>query len=195
MHEAAPSALTAWSNFYVIIGSSAAALTGLLFVVITLVAGDRSRNTSDGVSTFTTPTVVHFSVALFISAVLSAPWSSLIYAGVVLALTGFFGIAYIGLVIHRMRTRLGPLYRPQIDDWISYGIVPLIAYGTIFVAAVRLAAAPAGTLFALAGGTMLLIFLGIHNAWDVVTFIAIDQGRERDAARASAEPPPQEISS
>jgi len=28
-------------------------------------------------------------------------------------------------------------------------------------------------LFALAGGALLLIFIGIRNAWDIVTFIAI----------------------
>mgnify|MGYP001252826337 CR=1 FL=1 len=38
MHDTASLVITAWSNFYVITGSSAAALTGLMFVVITLVA-------------------------------------------------------------------------------------------------------------------------------------------------------------
>src|SRR5213075_1207236 len=36
MHQAVPSPLEAWANFYVILGSSAAALTGLQFVVLTL---------------------------------------------------------------------------------------------------------------------------------------------------------------
>ena len=33
--------------------------------------------------------------------------------------------------------------------------------------------APTQALFALAGANLLLIFIGIHNAWDVVTYIAI----------------------
>jgi hypothetical protein len=39
MSEAVLAPLAAWQNFYVIIGSAAATLTGLLFVVITLVSG------------------------------------------------------------------------------------------------------------------------------------------------------------
>ncbi len=38
MHEAIPRPLQAWENFYVIVGSSAGALTGLQFVVLTLIA-------------------------------------------------------------------------------------------------------------------------------------------------------------
>ena len=43
MPDAAGSALIPWDNFYVIVGSSAAALTGLQFVVITLVAETRKQ--------------------------------------------------------------------------------------------------------------------------------------------------------
>src|SRR2546428_14082642 len=43
MQEAALSPLATWQNFYVIIGSAAATLTGLMFVVITLIAGRRVR--------------------------------------------------------------------------------------------------------------------------------------------------------
>lgn len=180
MHEAAPSVLTAWANFYVITGSSAAALTGLMFVVITLVAGDRSRTTIDGISTFSTPTVVHFCVALLVSAVLSAPWSSLVPASVLLGLTGLYGIAYAALVIYRIRTRISTMYQPEVEDWLWYAIVPLVAYAAIVVAALRLSPAPGGALFALAGAALLLIFLGIHNAWDVVTFIAVKKDADTD---------------
>ncbi len=189
MHE---SALTAWSNFYVIAGSSAGALTGLTFVVITLVASEPSRKTSTGISTFTTPTVVHFCVALFISAVLSAPWHSLAPAGIIIGLTGLYGVAYSGLIIFRIRHRLRGTYSPHVEDWLSYAIVPLLAYVTIVGAAVELFAASSTSLFVLAGATMLLILLGIYNAWDIVTYIAIVQPEEdlgADAAAAGAQPP------
>jgi len=187
MHEA-PSILTAWSNFYVITGSSAGALTGLMFVVITLVAADRSRAKSDGLATFTTPTVVHFCAALLVSAILSAPWRSLVHAAVMLGLTGLYGVGYMLLVMHRARRLTA--YRPQVDDWLWYAIVPFVAYVAVVVAAVVLPAAPTETLFALAGATVLLIFVGIHNAWDVVTYIAVGQFREPEDADAASEPAP-----
>lgn len=71
MEEAARLPLAAWQNFYVIVGSSGAALTGLQFVVIALVAQSRRRSTLREIDAFGTPTVVHFSSVLFVSAILS----------------------------------------------------------------------------------------------------------------------------
>jgi hypothetical protein len=174
MQQAAHSVLAAWSNFYVVTGSAAAGLTGLMFVVITLVVGNRARETTHaGVSTFSTPTVVHFGAALLVSAMLCAPWRSLTYVAVLLGITGLFGAVY---VIHLMlRTKRLTTYRAEIDDWIWYTILPLVAYGAMVVVAILLPNVPAGVLFVLAGAVLLLIFIGIHNAWDIVTYIAVEQ--------------------
>jgi hypothetical protein len=172
MHDTAPSVIAAWANFYVITGSSAAALTGLMFVVITLVAGDRSRTTQEGVATFSTPTVVHFCAALLLSAFLSAPWRSLVHAAAVLSLTGLCGIVYVSRVI--LRTQRLTAYRAGIDDWVWFAVLPSIGYVTTVAAAMLLPRVPREALFALAGATLLLIFIGIHNAWDVVTYIAVE---------------------
>jgi hypothetical protein len=173
----AAAALTPWSSFYVMAGSSAAALTGLMFVVITLVTGtERARRGRDGISTFSTPTVMHFCVALLVSAILCAPWHSLIYPGVLMALAGLYEVVYILRVT--LRTRRLETYTPDIEDWAWYSVLPLIAYSAIFGGAAALEFVPRGALFVLAGGVLLLVFIGIRNAWDVVTFLAIDSGQE-----------------
>jgi hypothetical protein len=61
--------LAGWANFYVIIGSSAGALTGLQFVVITLIAQARRPASRQDLRAFGTPAVVHFCAALLVSAV------------------------------------------------------------------------------------------------------------------------------
>jgi hypothetical protein len=172
MHE-----LTEWANYYVITGSSAAALTGLMFVVITLVAGQERVQQAgrDGVETFSSPTVVHFCVALLISAILSAPWHALASPRVLLAIAGAYGLIYAARVVMRMGRQ--SVYTPGLDDWVWYAIAPLIAYAAVFVAAILLAAFTRTALFVFAGSTLLFIFLGIRNAWDTVTFIAVlDRG-------------------
>lgn len=175
MAETASSFLTAWSSFYVMTGSSAAALTGLMFVVITLVTGkERAEGTRDGIATFSTPTVMHFAAALLVSAVLSMPWRSLVHAGVVTALIGLTGVAYILRVMYR--TRRLSVYTADLEDWIWFTILPFVAYSAIFAGAIALAAAPVQALFIIAGGVLLMIFIGIRNAWDVVTYIAIGRG-------------------
>ena len=62
--------LLAWQNFYVIVGSSAGALIGVPFVVIALIAGSRRRADTDAIHAFGTPTVVHFTGALTVSAMM-----------------------------------------------------------------------------------------------------------------------------
>jgi hypothetical protein len=170
--ESASTFLASWSSFYVMTGSSAAALTGLMFVVITLVMGmERRRRSEAGITMFSTPTVVHFGAALFVSATLAAPWERLAYVDVLIGLAGFCGIVYVLRLAHR--TRSLHIYVPDLEDWVWYDVLPLIAYGAIFVGAIALAAVPRLALFAIAGGTLFLIFIGIRNSWDIVTFLAL----------------------
>ncbi len=71
-------ALDGWGNFYVIVGSSAGALIGLQFVVMTLIANmPITRGDAQAGDAFTTPTVVHFGVVLLLSAVGIAPWNEI----------------------------------------------------------------------------------------------------------------------
>src|SRR5580704_2932501 len=109
MTESFSSILGSRSTFYVLCGSSAGALSGLMFVVITLVSGvERSQNTTkDGMSVFSTPTVAHFGSALIISAVLSAPWGSLTYPAVLLGLAGLFAFIYVARAWTRTRNFTG----------------------------------------------------------------------------------------
>ncbi len=161
-------------------GSSAAALTGLMFVVITLVT-DAIRNRprpEDGLSTFSTPTVYHFCAALLVSGILLAPFHSLWVPGSAIALLGLVGSVYIGRIA--VRTWGLTSYRAELDDWIWYAVLPCIAYLAIFGSGLFLVHSPRIVLFALAAATFLLVFIGIRNAWDVVTYLAIRPTPEDD---------------
>jgi hypothetical protein len=166
------SAFAGWDSFYVIVGSSAAALTGLQFVVITLVAEVRRRDSSTAtIDAFGTPTIVHFCASLMIAAVLSAPWERLVSAGVALGVTGVVGLVYGVLVVRRARRQQG--YRPVLEDWIWHAVLPILSYATIVLSATLLERDTRGASFFIAAAALLLLFIGIHNAWDTVTYIAI----------------------
>src|SRR3989475_3351397 len=92
---------SAWESFYVIIGSSAAALTGLQFVVVVL--GAEARSLGPEVGAFGTPTVVHFCAVLLMSAILSVPWRAVSHAGLSLAAVGVAGNVYMAGVLPRAR--------------------------------------------------------------------------------------------
>jgi hypothetical protein len=190
--------LSAWENFYVIVGSSAGALTGLLFVVITLLVGRPAETTRWGVGAFTSPTIVQFGVVLFVAALLSAPWPSLTPPALLLGLASVAGMGYAVIVVRRLRQRLG--YQPVGEDWLWFVALPLVADIALLVAALLLPGSPVVALFATGAAVLLLLFVGIRNAWDLVTYIAIERfapdnepdkadtdASERDAGDASAE--------
>ncbi len=122
---------------------------------------------------------MHFCVALAVAAGLSAPWHVLWHAGVVLGLSGLGGVAYSGVVVRRMR--LQPDYRPVLEDWSWHVVFPLVSYVAFVVAAMLLPSEPETTLFGVAAAMMLLLFIGIHNAWDNVTYIIVDRLLSPDA--------------
>jgi hypothetical protein len=172
MQDAAVLPLPTWQNFYVIIGTAAATLTGLMFVVITLTARVRDRASNEVIGAFTSPTVVHFCTALLVAAILSAPWQALWNAGLLLGISGLGGVTYVVIVVRRARRQTS--YQPVLEDWLWYTVFPLVSYTALVVAAIVLLGNPAPALFVIAAVTVLLLFIGIHNSWDTVTYVVID---------------------
>jgi amino acid transporter len=164
-------ALLAWENFYIIVGSSAGALTGLQFVVMALAAETESRTDSGEVDAFGTPTIVHFCAVLLVSAILSMPWSEISQAAIVTGVCGVFGVCYSLIVIRRAgRTRN---YKPEMEDWIWHTVLPLIAYIILLGCAIWMPFNHVPALFGIATFALLVLFVGIHNAWDSVTYMAV----------------------
>jgi hypothetical protein len=174
MQETAASVLPTWNTFYVLIGTAAATLTGLMFVVATLITGARVRASSptDAFATFNTPNVVHFCLALLVSALLIAPWQAFWQASLLLGLTGLGGASYVLIVLRRVRRQTD--YQPVLEDWLFHTILPLVSYTALLVGALLLPGDPAPALFVIAAAMVLLLFIGIHNAWDNVTYIALE---------------------
>jgi hypothetical protein len=168
--------LKAWESFYVIIGSSAGALTGLQFVVIALVAGSRRRATGHEIKAFATPTIVHFCSALFVSAALSAPWRS--FKGPVLALAacGLIGVGYGIAVARRASHQAG--YRPVFEDWLWHVALPVLAYMSFITAAGMVSNWTIPALFLSGAAALLLVYIGIHNAWDAVVYVTLTDKKE-----------------
>ncbi len=181
--------LSAWQNFYIIVGSSAGALTGLQFVVMALVAQSPGRADTREIDAFGTPTIVHFCAVLLVSAILSAPWPELWEAASILAVCGVLGTAYTLIVIRRARRTTN--YKPELEDWIWHCALPLVAYVTLFAAGATLPLRHVEAFFGIAAFALLLLFIGIHNAWDTVTYVAVVMLQPANTTeRAPTQPPP-----
>jgi hypothetical protein len=173
-----PSPLADWESFYVIVGSAAGALTGLMFVAMTLVTTTRGRAPTTTLRAYATPTVVHFSTVILVAGGLSAPWHSLGRPSWFIGLVGGAGVAYGGMVIHHAWAQTD--YQAVRADWVWYNLLPMVAYVTFVVAAVLLSDHVRPSGFAIAAASMLLLVIGIHNAWDTVTYIATGQNVSDD---------------
>jgi hypothetical protein len=160
--------LAEWDTFYVIVGGSAGALIGLQFVVLTLIA-DRPRPAqAETGAAFLTPNIMHFCAALFLSALVRAPWETLTGPAAIWCATGVLGLGYVAVVIRRILTQSG--YKPEAEDWLFHVALPLLAYGLLAASPLVAFAHGRETLFGVAAATLVLLFIGIHNAWDSVTY-------------------------
>jgi len=173
MDEAARTSLAAWSDFYVIVGSAAAALTGLQFVVIALVNEMRQPASEQTISAFSSPTVVHFAVALLVSAIVTAPRPAIWHVSLTAGICGTASFIYGLVVLHRARKQTQ--YKPVMEDWIWHVSLPLVAYALLTVSAALLVPHQIAAPFGIGVAVMLMVFIGIHNAWDTVTYIAIQR--------------------
>ncbi|HEX9105940.1 MAG TPA: hypothetical protein VF832_01900 [Longimicrobiales bacterium] len=188
--------LATWHDFYLVTGTAAAALTALQFVTQTMIASTAWRampadDPASGIDAFGSPTVVHFTLALLVSALMCAPWGGQHGLGPTLAVLGAGALVYSAVVLRRARRQRA--YRPVAEDWIWHVVLPAAAYAAVLLAALLLGQG-AGPLYLVAAATLLLLCAGIHNSWDTVTYltIAVVQGAQRrgEAARPAPSPSP-----
>jgi len=171
--------LVEWDSFYVIVGSAAGALIGLQFVVMTLIAARPVLRAAEAGAAFATPTIVHFGTVLLLSALSRVPWPTITLAAVLWGLIGLGGAAYAVIVARRMR--LQTTYQPEFEDWLFHVVLPLVAYAVLGLSAFAAHAHTREALFGVGAATLLLLFIGVHNAWDAVAYHVFVRMHDTDA--------------
>jgi len=174
MHE-----LAEWDSFYVIVGSAAGALIGLQFVVMTLIAVRPRIRAADASAAFGTPTIVHFGATLLLAALLRAPWPTITPVAVLCGLTGFSGAAYVVITARRMRKQA--VYQPEFEDWLFHVVLPFAAYAVLALSSFTAVFHTREAMFGVGAAALLLLFIGIHNAWDATAYHVFVNMRDTDA--------------
>ena len=160
--------LSAWGNFYLIVGSATGALIGLQFIVLTLIAQKPPDGASEASAAFSTPTIVYFGTSFLLSAVMVAHWQSLIPPSIILGSAALAGILYAVIILRRIRAQ--NYYMPLLTDWFFYFILPLLSYLLLLISAFASFHNEDIALYGAALSSLLFLLIGIHNAWDTVTY-------------------------
>jgi hypothetical protein len=189
MTELAQPYLAPWLGFFTMMATAAATLIGLMFVVVTLVTRlERTSDSNLGISTFSTPTVIHFGSSLLISLILIAPWPRLAGTFACITLLGVAGVIHMRGVAGKARRIT--VYAPDTEDWLWYTIFPFIAYSAVLIGAITMPFSPSAALWILGATVTWLTFMGIRNAWDVVTFLAMGNLAEAKDPQTSGQGEP-----
>lgn len=159
-----------WENFYLIVGSAAGALIGLMFVVATLMAGLESSRVMHGARVFFTPIIFHFSVVIIVSAVAMVPGMPAPLTGVIVAFCAVAGFAYAIATIFRM---FGPGSANPLHwtDKYFYGVIPALVYLGLAAAAGAVWLKPESAAYAIGATMLILLLIGIRDAWDMAVFL------------------------
>ena len=111
-----------------------------------------------------------------LSALVSVPWSGIATVAALWGVVGLCGMVYTVIVARRLRVQT--TYQPVFEDWLFHVLLPLAAYAALAVSAGAAHSHARPALFLVAAAALLLLFIGIHNAWDTVTYHVFVRKRE-----------------
>ncbi len=177
-----------WETFYLLVGTAGAALAGLMFVAISV--GERlgARGRIPVLRALIDPALLAFVLSLVLGGLLLMPSLTRAWFGALLLTAGVLGLGYIAVVLRQLITG-GNTRVFDLSDWLWYAGAPVVAGALLVVSgSLGLAGAARAALDLTGVSVVVLLLMGIRNAWDVVTF-AIAQFPAGQPARDDGGPP------
>jgi hypothetical protein len=82
------------------------------------------------------------------------------------------------------RLRVQTIYQPVLEDWLFHVLLPFAAYAMLAGSAYVAHSHARPALLVVGAATLMLLFVGIHNAWDAVTYhVFVKQREQREDER------------
>ena len=162
-----------WQDFFLMAGSAAAVLIGLIFVVISLMQ-DRSRSTVlAGAKLYMGPIVLGVSFVLVLSAAALAPGMSHCAFAAITGAVALWGLArgIISLLGIRRLRRIDNDPPHWTDEWF-YGAAPVAVYAALGVVGIAFWQDWRWADYGLAAVLTAMLLLAIRNEWDLITWSA-----------------------
>lgn len=172
MPDALAQPLQGWHDFYLLVGTAAATLVGLIFVAISLGSRLITEQSMPALRVFVTPTIIHFIYVLVIATVMLVPAVRRMPLGTLLVIAGLLSFGRsVSAVPYMLRQRGEQII--DTHDWVWYLIVPSLSYLLFVGTGIGLLLGASQALDGLALASILLLVNGIRNAWDMVVWFAV----------------------
>jgi hypothetical protein len=172
--------VVAWQNFYILVGTAAATLIGLMFVALTFGAsamqGQKIEN-PEMTRAFLDPTLTHFVQVLVTSCFMLVPAISNPVLGALLAAVAIFRMAALVRVYRHMRAAHAKHNDLEAVDWIQGIGIPLVMHVLLGCGAV-LFMLGWSVLVLVAIVTIVVLLNGIYGAWELVVWIALTRSQK-----------------
>jgi hypothetical protein len=157
-----------WGEFYLLVGSAAAVLIGLIFVVITLMHDRPRSSVLAGAKLYMGPIVLGVSFALVLSAAALTPGIDRPSFSAIAGIVALWGLVR-GVISISGISKLKDVH--WTDIWF-YGVIPTALYLLLGAAALAFWFDTRGAQYDVAAVITGLLLLAIRNEWDLITWIA-----------------------
>lgn len=161
--------LADWETFYLVVGTSAGALVGVMFIVATLTAEIEVDQINRGTVIYQNPTVFHFGAIVAASALALVPEHLMPIVAVLIMTVGVFGLVYSGLTFRRMSEPY-EFYQATRWDLLFFAGLPALSYLLMIAGGFAVFAMPEPAAEIIGAGILILLLVSIRNAWDVASF-------------------------
>lgn len=164
-----------WHDFYILLGTAAAALVALLFVAASIGASAMRPEHARARQTYISPVLFHYAAILFTSLIALVPTQTPLWLGISIGSVALAGLLYSLFVCFQLiRASVA-----DITDLMGYGGGPAAAYAAALVSACLFKSQSAAAVDVVAGAFMVLLVINIRNAWDLFIALALRSNEER----------------
>ena len=168
-----------WQNFYMLVGTAAATLLGLMFVAVTFGASLVTAETAQSARAFLDPPFAHFVTVLLAACLMLIPaMTPTVLGGVLIGVTLFRTAALVRVRRHMVEAhaRHGDV---ELSDWLMGVVLPAACYAALLATGAGFITGHAVAFAGLAAVNVVFLLLGIFSAWELMIWLALSRQRAK----------------
>ncbi len=171
--------VAAWQNFYLLVGTAAATLIGLMFVAVGFGANLVSQEATASARAFLDPPFTHFVQVLLTACLLTIPTLGTTLLGVLLLVASALRLLGLVWVFRHMRAAHRKNGDLELSDWLTGAVLPLLCYLLLAATGAAFLECSAIALNGLAIVTLVTLLNGVYGAWELMVWLALVRARTK----------------